>query len=178
MRMARGIAGVSVFVLLAGGFAGLPKSAANDGKTRNPFGVPDIQDPDDESVQDLAAKAKLAGDDKDSNAEQWVKEATEGWRASLEGKWSDRWGDTHQNYGTGTEIKVVGDRVYMLVNASNGKFLIDLKRDKNRLMGKYRGITNAGDTGPCVFLVVSDERLDGVWGSGGTARWDFRRKLK
>jgi hypothetical protein len=149
-----------------------------DGKPRNPFGVKDIEDPDDDAVQDLAARVMLTGDDGDANAEQWVQEATAGKKGSLEGKWFDRWGNPLLNYGTGTEVKVVGNRVYMLVNASNGKFLIDLKRDKNRLLGKYQGIDNPSDTGPCVFLVVDDERIDGVWGPSGTARWDFRRKLK
>lgn len=89
------------------------------------------------------------------------------------------WGESPpSNYGKGTEIKVVGDRVYMLVNASNGKFLIDLKRDKDRLMGKYQGIDNPNDTGACLFLIVDDERLDGAWGTAGMGRWDFRRKLK
>jgi hypothetical protein len=179
MRITQPFVAVMVFVLLAGDGTRSPEAAGKDEKTRNPFGVKDIQDPDDKSVQDLAATVKLIGDDKDPNAEQWVKEATAGKKGSLEGKWFDRWGGSPpSNYGTGTEIKVVGDRVYMLVNASNGKFLIDLKRNKNRLMGKYQGIDAPNDTGPCFFLIVDDERLDGVWGTTGTNRWDFRRKLK
>ena len=165
-----------VVVLLAGAEARRSAATAEDEKTRNPFGVKDIQDPDDQTVQDLAEKVRLSGDDKDANAEQWVKEETSGKKGSLEGKWFDRWGSMLTNYGTGTEIKVVGDRVYMLVNASNGKFLIDVKRDNSRLMGKYQGIDNPRDTGPCVLLIVNDERIDGNW--AGQGRWDFRRKLK
>ncbi len=176
MRMASGFVGVVVLVLLAGGGIQSPEAVAKDETTRNPFGVRDIQDPDDKTVQDLAAEVKLNGDAKDPNAEQWVKEATDGKKGSLEGTWFDRWGSDLSYYGTGTEIKVVGNRVYMLVNASNGKFLIDLKREKNRLLGKYQGIDNPADTGPCVFLVVDDERIDGNW--AGAGRWDFRRKLK
>lgn len=178
MRITWGFVGLMVLVCLGIGGARPPEAAAKVEKSRNPFGVKDIQDPDDKSVQDLAAQVKLTGDDKDANAEQWVKEATAGKKGSLEGKWFDRWGSTLSNYGTGTEIKVVGERVYMLVNASNGKFLLDLKRDKNRLIGKYQGIDVPEDTGPCVLLVVDDERIDGVWGTTGTDRWDFRRKLK
>lgn len=148
-------------------------------KARNPFGVKDVEDPDGKDVQDFAEKEKLAGDDKDPNAEQWVKEATKGKKGSLDGEWSDRWngqgGDW--NYGTApTKIKAVENRVYFLVNASNGKFLIDVKRDKNRLVGRYQGVDNPNDTGPCVLLIVNDERIDGNW--AGAGRWDFRRKLK
>lgn len=176
MRIPWALVGVVVCVLLGGSPRSFEASAREE-KTRNPFGVKDIQDPDDKTVQDLADSVKLAGDDKDANAEQWVKEATAGKKGSLEGKWFDRWGAMLTEYGTGAELKVVGDRVYLLVNASNGKYLLDLKRDKKRLMGKYQGVDNPGDTGPCFFLIVNDERLDGVWGSG-SARWDFRRKLK
>lgn len=168
-----------MFVLLADGAVRSPEAAAQDKKPRNPFGVKDVQDPDDKTVQDLAAKVKLAGDAKDPNAEQWVKETTAGKKGSLEGKWFDRFGSALQHYGTGTEIKVVGDRVFMLVHAAAGQlYLIDLKRDKNRLMGKYQGISNPSDFGPCDFLIVDDERIDGVYGPTGTRRWDFRRKLK
>jgi hypothetical protein len=172
------LSGVLALVLAsAWQHAGAEPPAKGD-KPRNPFGVKDIEDPDGKAAQELAEKVKLAGDDKDANAEQWVKEATAGKKGSLDGEWSDRWdGSGTWSYGQGpTQIKVVGDRVYMLVNASNGKFLIDVKRDKKRLVGKYQGIDNPSDTGPCVFLVVSDERIDGNW--AGMGRWDFRRKLK
>jgi hypothetical protein len=47
-------------------------------KTRNPFGVADVPDPDGKDVQELAAKVKLCGDDKDPNAEQWAPKETQG----------------------------------------------------------------------------------------------------
>jgi len=166
-----------VLVGLLGGLE--PRNvAAQDAARRNPFGVPDIQDPFNESVQELAERAKLTGDAQDPNAEAWVKEATAGMQGSLEGTWFDRWGASLQNYGKGTVIKVIDDRVYMLIQASNGKFLIETKRVGNRLLGTYQGVDNLSDTGPCHFLIVNDERLDGLWGPTGTSRWDFRRKLK
>lgn len=165
-----------LFAQLVGGVIRLPETNAADPKPRNPFGVKDVVDPDDNRLQNLAETVKLLGDDKDPNAEQWVKEATAGKKGSLDGQWFDRWGPTLNNYGTGTEIKVVGDRVYMLINASNGKFLIDAKRDKNRLLGNYQALNNPFDKGPCVLLIVDDERIDGNW--AGAGRWDFRRKLK
>lgn len=148
-------------------------------KTRNPFGVPDIIDPDGKDVQRLAARVELLGGAKDPNARQWVKNVTKGKEEPIDGAWSERWnsGGGGWNYGNGpTQIKAVGDRVYFLVHSSNGKFLIDLKRHKDYLIGRYRGITNPSDTGPCVFLVVDNQRIDGNW--SGAGRWDFRRKLK
>lgn len=147
-------------------------SAVADQQLRNPFGVNDIPDPDGKDVQQLAAQV-------DPNAEAWVKESTAWAKGSLDGEWFERWngpgGDWH--YGKGpAQVKTVGDRVYILVDSANGRFLIDLKRDRSRLSGRYRGIDNPNDTGPCVFLVVGDDRLDGNW--SGTGRWDFRRKAK
>jgi len=156
---------------------GAPPKKADD--IRNPFDVKDIPEPNDEVTEALAKKVKLEGDAKDANAEQWVKVASEGKKGSLEGEWSDRWngngGDWYDGTGA-TKIRVIKDRVYMLVNASTGKYLIDLKREKNRLVGKYQGVDSPNDTGPIVLLIVDDERIDGNWGDHG--RWDFRRKLK
>jgi hypothetical protein len=156
-------------------------SKAPEGKVRNPFGVPDVPDPDGEDVREFAARAGLAGDDRDANAEQWVKGATAGTRTSLDGEWSDRWkgnvGDWR--YGKGpTHVKAVGERAYVLINSSNGRFLMDLKREKNRLVGRFQGVDDPRDTGTCVFLVVDGERIDGTWGGLSSHRWDFRRKLK
>lgn len=178
MRTTRVLGGLLVGVLFVLGLPAVAQDAAKSEKTRNPFGVPDIADPHGKGVLDFAAGISLAGDDNDPNAEQWAKEATSGKRGSLEGEWSERWNGNGGawSYGTGpTKIKVVGDCVYMLVNSSNGQFLLDLKRDKNRLVGTYRGVDRPTDTGPCVLLVVNDERLDGNW--RGVGRWDFRRKL-
>jgi hypothetical protein len=155
------------------------EGAKPEDKTRNPFGVKDVADPDGKDVREFAETVKLKGDEKDANAEQWVKEAKPGKKGSLDGEWFDRWnnGGGAWSYGKGpAKIKVVGDRVYILVDASNGKFLLDLKQEKNRLVGRYRGVDNEGDTGPIVLHIVDDERLDGDW--RGLGRWDFRRKLK
>ncbi len=146
---------------------------------RNPFAVPDVKDPNSPDVRDFAKGVKLPGDANDANAEQWVKEAKPGKKGSLDGHWSDRWNTNggDWNYGkAAAQIKVVGDRVYILVNASNGRFLIDTKREKNRLVGKYQGVDNPDDTGAIVLQVVGDERIDGNW--AGQGRWDFRRMLK
>ena len=155
------------------------EGAKPEDKPRNPFGVKDVEDPNGEDVREFAKKVKLDGGEKDANAEQWVKEAKPGKKGSLDGEWSDRWNNNggEWNYGkAATHIKVVGDRVYILVNASYGKFLIDAKREKNRLVGRYQGVDNEADTGPIVLRVVDDERLDGDW--AGEGRWDFRRKLR
>ena len=147
-------------------------------ETRNPFNVPDVKDPDGQDVKQFAANVKLPGGDKDKNAEQWVKEATEGKAETLDGDWSGRW-----ESGSGTaKIKVVKDRVYVLYTDTEGQLkgtswlLEAVKEGKDRLVGRWVQVGNATDTGPYVGLIVGDERIDGTW--GGNARWDFRRKLK
>lgn len=177
MRIATGI--LFAFFLCSAVTADNP---ATKEKTRNPFGVKDIEDPDGEDVFDLKKSVVLRGDADDANAEQWVKDATEGKKGSIEGEWFERWnsgsvGTWNMGKST-TQIKFVGDRVYMLIESSNGQFLIDLNYDKKTktMAGRYRSNVNDADTGPCVFLVVDDERIDGNW--RGNGRWDFRRKLK
>src|SRR5262245_53820257 len=125
MRTAGSFMAAALFLLLVNG---QPRAVETDKpeKPRNPFGVKDVTDPDGTDVQEFAAKF-LDGGPKDPNAEQWVKEETAGKKGSLEGEWFDRWNSTggDWNYGQGpAQIKVVKDRVYILVNASNGKYLI------------------------------------------------------
>jgi hypothetical protein len=168
---------LGLILVLNPGLTGADEKAE---KTRNPFGVPDVPDPDGKDVKDHAAKVKLAGDAKDANAEQWVKEVTTGKTDALDGEWYGRWngyggGDWVMGIGT-TQIKTAGDRVYILFKDHQGRFLIEAVRDKNRLTGRWKGLDNPSDTGPCVFVIVDGERIDGDW--GGAGRWDFRRKLK
>jgi hypothetical protein len=170
---------VLVWVVACGGVGAEPRLLA----PRNPFGVKDVADPDGKDVQDYAAGRKGLGGADDPNAAEWVKAATDGTRGSIDGQWMDRWRESPDqawNRGKkGSQIKEIDGRVYLLINASNGQFLVDTKRTGakgNRLVGRYRGVDNPSDTGPCVFLVVDDERIDGVFGA--TGRWDFRRKLK
>ncbi len=175
MRLATGI----LFALFLCGAATADKPTKE--KTRNPFGVKDIEDPDGEDVVALKKSVELKGDADDANAEQWVTDATVGKKGSLEGEWFERWNGGGGGWNTGkstTQIKVVDDRVYMLIESSNGQFLIDLKYEKKSktMAGRYRCTEREADTGPCVFLVVDDERIDGNW--RGSGRWDFRRKLK
>src|SRR5438552_3595770 len=114
MRATWIISGV-LAVLLLGAFRPVgaqPQDKAD--KPRNPFGVKDVMDPDGEDVRAFAAKVELAGDDKDPNAEQWVKQMRPGLRASLDGKWSERWNNAageEWSYCTDdAQVKVVGNR--------------------------------------------------------------------
>jgi hypothetical protein len=161
------IAGLFGLALLAGVAGGDEK------KTRNPFGVADVEDPYGDDVKEFAKGVKLAGDDKDKNAEQWVDTETAGKADSLDGEWSGRW-----EGGSGTaKVKVIKDRVYVLYKDDNASWILEaVKEGKDRLVGRWVQVGNADDTGPFVGLIVNNERIDGTWGEG--ARWDFRRKLK
>lgn len=150
-------------------------------KPRNPFNLPDIPDPDGADVQALAARFSPKADPNDPNATQWVEKVTTAQPGSIDGEWRDRWrlgGQSDWVASGGTvEIKSLNDRVYILAHSASGRYLVDLKRTGNRLAGRYKNQDNPIDTGPCAFLVVDEERIDGCW-YGPAARWDFRRRLK
>jgi uncharacterized protein (TIGR03067 family) len=148
-------------------------------KQRNPFGLPDVEDPDGGEVQAFAAKTKLPGGPDDPNAEQWVTKATKGDKNSLDGEWYGRWRNTGEkdwNYCQGAvQIKTIGDRVYIFYTDHQGRFLLETQREGSRLIGRERAIDKE-EGWPCVFEIVSPERLDGDY--GGQGRLDFRRKLE
>ena len=156
---------------------GPPKS---DRSVRNPFGVEDVSDPYGPDVRRLAAAVKLSGGSNDRNAEQWAP-ATVAETGALSGSWFSRW--AAGTFGIAV-IRVVGDKVFALytnaAGAMSGKtwILEAVLESDNRLVGRWVQVGNPSDTGPFVGLVVSKERIDGVWNWRGTERWDFRRKFK
>jgi tetratricopeptide (TPR) repeat protein len=147
-------------------------------KPRNPFGVADVQNPDDKEVKEFAAKVKLSGDAKDANAAKWVEGAVTGKEGSLDGEWSSRWngGGAGKDWASGTAtVKAVGDWVYILYKDGTYSYLIEAKFDgKNRFVGRYVNLRDAKETTPWVGVLVNAERIDGQWTLG---RWDLRRKL-
>src|SRR5438046_1351587 len=81
-----------------------PFMAAEPEKTRNPFNVKDVPDPDGQDVKEFAEKNKLPGDDKDANAENWSGKTNEGKANSLAGEWPSRWNTSNakDNWLSGT----------------------------------------------------------------------------
>jgi len=147
-------------------------------KTRNPFDVKDVLDPDDGDVREFAANARLSGDVEDANATKWADESTPGQPRSLEGEWHSRWKANlaGKDWITGrATLKVVGDRVYILYKDQTDTCLIDARRDgKRQLIGRYVNLGNPALSTPWVGVVVDHERIDGAWAKG---RWDLRRKI-
>jgi WD40 repeat protein len=149
--------------------------AAEREKSRNPFNVKDVPDPDGEDVRAFASKVKLTGDAQDANAEQWVAKATAGKKDSVDGEWSSRWKGPPENEwiaGTAT-VKKVGNWIYILATDRTSIRVIEAKlQGKSRLVGRYMDLE--GIPYPWVGEIVNDERIDGDYGEG---RWDFRRKI-
>jgi hypothetical protein len=146
-------------------------------KTRNPFKVKDVPNPDGEDVKTFAAEVAPAGGDKDSNAAQWVDETAPGKKGSLDGDWSSRWkgGTAGTEWTTGTaRVKSAGDRVYILYSDRTSTYLLDARRDGKKLVGRWVNNAIPQDTSPWVGVIVNDERIDGLWSMG---RWDLRRKI-
>jgi hypothetical protein len=143
--------------------------------SRNPFGVPDVPDPDGEDVAAFADAVELTGSDDDANAEAWD-EAFSGSPASLEGNWSSRWNaeglDWQQGHG---RLRAEAERVHILFDWDEGtkQGLIGARWDgRRRLLGRYLNLSSPEITRTWVGLIVDAGRIDGVH-SGG--RIDFRR---
>jgi hypothetical protein len=160
-------------------------AAANAG-TRNPFGVMDVPDPNDQAVMEFANSVTLDGSSDDANAAAWGDANGETRQAgTIEDDWSSRWnggadptiaGDSADKWKQGQgEARTVGDRIYLYFDWDSGarKGLIDAKRDgPNRLVGKYINLTSPAITRPWIGLIVDDRRIDGRFPEG---RLDFRR---
>ena len=153
-------------------------------RTRNPFAVQDVPDPDDREVLAFAAGAGLAGGADDDNASAWPAARDHDPAHAIEGRWSSRWnggadptipGDAAQKWKSGrAQVKAVGDRLYLLFDWDNGarRGLIDARRAGANLVGKYINLTDPKVTRPWIGLIVSEQRIDGRWTGG---RLDFRR---
>jgi hypothetical protein len=155
----------------------------SDPNSRNPFHVTDVPDPDGPDVKAYAATAATdLGKAGDENSKSWVTQAVKGNRASIDGEWVGRWNMSRSDHWVPeykAEVKTVGDRVYIFYRDHQGRFLADLHREKDLLVGRMVGIDNPADSSACVVRIVDNERLDGSWkGLGGDGRFDFRRKLE
>jgi hypothetical protein len=153
--------------------------------SRNPFGVMDVPNPNDQETIEFAAGTMLAGAADDDNATLWCAAGDRGHADTIEGYWSSRWnggadptipGDAKDRWKQGAaELRTDGQRVYLRFDWHQGarRGLIDARHDgPGRLAGKYINLTNRTIIRPWIGLIVSNQRIDGRW-SGG--RLDFRR---
>ena len=100
------------------------------GRTRNPFDVMDVPNPNDQEVLEFATRAKLAGASDDENAKAWAALSDHDQYEAIEGNWSSRWnggadptipGDAANKWKQGkAEVKAAGDRLYLQFNWDNG----------------------------------------------------------
>jgi hypothetical protein len=166
--------------------AGNQNTSVDQGRgLRNPFGVLDVPNPNDQEVLEFAAGAKLSGASDDANAQARTPPNDCNQYESIEGNWSSRWnggadptipGDSANKWKHGrAEARVANDRVYLLFDWNGGarRGLIEAQRDgTTRLVGRYINLTDPKITRPWIGLIVSKERIDGRWPGG---RLDFRR---
>jgi hypothetical protein len=152
---------------------------------RNPFGVMDVPDPNDEEVMQFAGSTAPQQSADGENARAWSTADNGGQHDTIEGSWSSRWnggadptipGDAASKWKQGrAEARMTAERVYLLFDWDSGarNGLIDAKREgPQRLVGKYINLSNAAITRPWIGRIVSDQRIDGCWPQG---RLDFRR---
>lgn len=161
-----------------------PNTAAAT-ETRNPFGVMDVPDPNDQEVMQFAGTAALEGTSDDENAATWGTADETNPLDTVEGNWSSRWnggadptivGDAPEKWKQGrAEARIIGERIYLLFDWDRGarKGLIDARREGPQgLVGKYINLSSPTITRPWIGRIVSEQRIDGRWPQG---RLDFRR---
>jgi hypothetical protein len=143
--------------------------------SRNPFGVPDVPDPDGEDVTAFASGVRLSGSDHDENAGDWHVPSAAA-PASIEGDWSSRWKAEGIGWQIGHgKLSSNAERVYILFdwNDATEQGLIEARRDgRDRLVGRYLNLSAPEITRPWVGLIVDATRIDGQHSEG---RIDFRR---
>jgi hypothetical protein len=163
-----------------------PMTSENKGeRIRNPFGVMDVPDPNDQEVMQFAGVATLEGSSDDENAAAWGTAGRTTRYDTIEGDWSSRWnggadptiaGDAADKWKQGrAKARIIGDRIYLSFDWDSGarKGLIDARREgPQRLVGKYINLSNPAITRPWIGRIVSEQRIDGRWPQG---RLDFRR---
>ncbi len=140
----------------------LPQTLTGADDPQHPFGLDvEVPDPEGDDVKAFAAQVKLSGDDDDWNAPQWCDKVHQGKRGSIDGLWECRDGDNFARWTV--QVKTVGDWVYIL-GYTPDYYLLKARRQGNRLVGRYNDIDDpSSDWGPHVYLIVNDERIDGVW---------------
>ncbi len=160
--------------------AGTASPRSFDGGVRNPFGVEDVRDPYGDDIRRFVARARLSGGSSDRNAPQWAPRAANSASGELDGDWFSRWA-----VGTfgGARIQLIGDRLFALYTDDTGRmagrtWILEAIREDNRLVGRWVQVGNPRDTGPFFGVIVSNERIDGIWNWAGNERWDFRRRLQ
>jgi hypothetical protein len=169
---------IAALVLMGSVLALSPGASALD--SRNPFGMPDVIAPDGPDVMQLADRVQMPGGPDDRNAPQWAEDISSGKPETLDGVWFSRWESGTSGSAT---VRVVGDRFYALYTNQSGRmngksWLLEavIGGDK-RLAGRWVQVGNPRDTGPFIGLIVSPERIDGIWSARTSDRWDFRRRL-
>lgn len=142
---------------------------------RNPFDIPDIEDPTGEDVRAHAARITLPGDDKDFNAPAWPPAISKDEPMKIDGVWWGRYDSGLRGAYSDPEVARIakrGDRLFIL----QGIWYVEAIKQKD---GSYAGRWVSKDSttggGTWVGRLVNDQRIDGDWDSG---RWDFRRKFK
>ena len=125
----------------------------------------------------------LKGGDDDENAALWAM-VSRGSPTSLDGDWSSRWKcpDPQCGWHTGlSRVQTVGERVFIVHRDLGTVYLIEARREGDRLIGKYQNarLEYRRDAFPWFGRIVDGERIDGVWrhGNGQFLRWDLRRRL-
>jgi hypothetical protein len=74
---------------------------------RNPYGVMDVPNPNDQEVVEFAANAKLDGSADDENGATWSTVSENAASRSIEGTWSSRWnGGADPRWRSGSRAKV------------------------------------------------------------------------
>jgi hypothetical protein len=105
-----------------------PMTSENKGeRIRNPFGVMDVPDPNDQEVMQFAGVATLEGSSDDENAAAWGTAGRTTRYDTIEGDWSSRWNG-------GADPTIAGDAADKWKQG----------RAKARIIGEYLSVVRLG----------------------------------
>ena len=159
---------------------------------RNPFGLEmDVPDPDGLDVMLFAKQGftQLKGEPDDENAQRWTSHVSQDPPDTIAGEWRSRWkcaNPKHDGWHEGiSQVRIVNDRVFILHQEQHTDYLIEARRDGDRLIGRYINVrgTYKHDSFPWMGILIGNDRIDGLWGTPQDGqwfnrRWDLRRKLE
>ena len=149
---------------------------------RNPFGLPDVPNADDDDARTFADQVSFPALSEDPNSPAWPNDVSDDNPMKLNGVWAGRWNSQGADGWSVGNARVAKQGRRLFIHYYSGKqpeggYLIEaIRRDDGLYVGRYSVAGQSSASGLWAGRIVSYERIDGFWTA--TGRWDFRRKFE